>query len=548
MKPSFILIILCLVFSLTGFDACSEGSHFKVDSLNKLGRASLKKNPDVSLKLAREAMSLAAEESYFAGLAEGNYIIGQIFYRQGMFNNALNYHLQAQINYKKSGLKDKQAENLNWLGLIHYYLKQSDLALKNHEEALFIFEASDNLLGKAKCLGYIGHIYEKKQDYNMALKFQQQALEICQQLQNKLEAAEILENIGSIHEDKENFDQAGIYFQQALLYNQEAGNEHSLISNYNNMGDSFRKTGNYPKALEYTRKALNLSVNLNDKNQQCSALRDIGKVYALLGDYEKAYSFQEKSKILHEELYNREMARQVVLLNTLYEFEKKNTEIEVLENKSRLQHFQKTTTIIGSVLIMVVAGLVISRQKLKIKRKNDLLLKNQEIYEKENALIKAELSNKNLVEQRLQLELETQSKALTSHTLHNIQKNQILEELKNKLSAVMTSSGADQKKQLKNLVSLIDYSFNCDKDWADFRTIFEQVHKSFFDNLQENCPDLTANELRLSALIKLNLTSKDMATLMGISMDSLRIARYRLKKKFGLDKSENLGNFIQNLA
>jgi DNA-binding CsgD family transcriptional regulator len=100
---------------------------------------------------------------------------------------------------------------------------------------------------------------------------------------------------------------------------------------------------------------------------------------------------------------------------------------------------------------------------------------------------------------------------------------------------------------LKQLISLISFNNNQDKNWYDFRIVFERVHENFFERLKKHSTALTSSELRLVALLKMNLSSADMATLLGISPDSLRISRYRLRKKLNLEEGENLSAFLQRL-
>jgi DNA-binding CsgD family transcriptional regulator len=83
-----------------------------------------------------------------------------------------------------------------------------------------------------------------------------------------------------------------------------------------------------------------------------------------------------------------------------------------------------------------------------------------------------------------------------------------------------------------------------DKDWEDFRLQFEQVHQGFFKQLKDQCPELSTSELKLCALIKLNLSMKETPTILGISPESVKTARYRLRKKLQLSHEENLIDFI----
>jgi len=93
-------------------------------------------------------------------------------------------------------------------------------------------------------------------------------------------------------------------------------------------------------------------------------------------------------------------------------------------------------------------------------------------------------------------------------------------------------------------MKVIDYSLESEKDWDEFRMYFEKVHSSFFENLKAQHPDLTQGDLKLCALISLNLSMKEMAELMGISPESVKMARHRLRKKLSLATEENLTEFV----
>ena len=156
-----------------------------------------------------------------------------------------------------------------------------------------------------------------------------------------------------------------------------------------------------------------------------------------------------------------------------------------------------------------------------------------------------ELTNKQLKEEKLVQELEIKKKALATHTLHIIQKNQLLENFNSRLEVMAKDEKRDHKKQLQQLIRQIHGNFNHDQQWEEFQEGFEQVHLQFVEKLKTHSDNLTGNDLRLIALIKLNLSSKDMATLLGISPESLRVSRYRLRKKLKLDQGESLSRFIQ---
>jgi len=94
---------------------------------------------------------------------------------------------------------------------------------------------------------------------------------------------------------------------------------------------------------------------------------------------------------------------------------------------------------------------------------------------------------------------------------------------------------------------IIDNNYQIDREWEDFKMHFEQVHPEFFEQLKASYPELTPSDLKLCALLKLNMNTKESAKILGISPDSVKTARYRLRKKLQLRKDEGLFDFIYRI-
>ena len=532
-----VFLIPCIAF------ADSEQSCSKIEKLNNLAESFLFVLPDSAFHYANQARQIAINENCLQGIANSYNIIGKVFFNQGVYQEAITNLLKADELFKKMDSKTKSAETLNQLGLVYFKIKQPDLALQAHQRALRLYEDIKDEKGVAFSFGCIGHIYEKRHLYDQALNYQNNALTYYQRNNDNHGAASILENIGSIHEDLGNYKLALDFFTRALELNQAAGDSLAMIVLINNVGDNYRKTQQYDQAIRWTMKALDLATRLKDKYQVCSAYKDLSKIYGLKGDYKNAYKNLEIGRNLYEDLYAQDATSQLALFQALFEIERKDHDLAQLESDQKLSNTIKITLGSSLVLIVMLGSVVISRQRLSIKRNNDIIEQEQV----KNKLMLTEVENTHLHEQRLQQELNAKSKALTSHTLHIISKNKMLEDIQQKLSDFLKEGPGDHRKSIKSLVKMIEQNFVQDKDWDDFRKIFEQVHQDFFHRLQRDSHELTPAELRLAALIRLNIPSKDIAVVLGISPDSLRIARYRLRKKLGINQGDSLSHFIGSL-
>ncbi|MVT07391.1 tetratricopeptide repeat protein [Chitinophaga tropicalis] len=506
-----------------------------------------RQGPNTEFLALKDAYNQAVEKKDPLAAADCLEKMGEICFHLGHYPQALDYHLQAGQIFREQGAQDRVASNLNHIGLLYYYNKQKDMARKQYEEALDIYTRLHNNAGIAVTYGKIGHLYEKQQQYDSAFSYQRRALGVSLQANDKQGTAKIYENMGSIYEDLAKYDSAYYYFRKALELNEQTGERIARIEILNNLGDVLRKTDHYPESIIQTRKALILAMELNEQRQMSGAYRDIGKAYHLMGQDDSAFVYLEQSREYLLDTYSDENSKQVALLQTVYDIEKKNNEIEKLQNARKTTGIITVAIIIVVLLLVVLCLLIISRQRLKIKNEQMLGLQHRQIFETEKELMATALENKQLQEGKLKEELEARSRELTTHTLHIIQKNQLLEELRLRLDEMVKDEKRDQKKQLKQLLQQINHSFNHDQYWVDFRNIFEQVHQTFFDNLKKYCDSLTANDLRLVALLKMNMGSTDIATLLGISQDSLRVVRYRLRKKLNLQQGESLTAFIQSL-
>jgi tetratricopeptide (TPR) repeat protein/DNA-binding CsgD family transcriptional regulator len=504
--------------------------------------------PDASFVQLRSLYARALEEKdeVAAGLALQQ--MGETCYHMGHYSKSLDFHLQAAALFKKMGDGLHLAYSLNDIGTLYYYNKQTGLARQQFDIALAIFKDHPVDPGIAITYGNIGHLYEKDQRYDSAFYFQRLALQHYRNTSNKSGMAGIYENIASIYEDLSRYDSSNYYYNTALNLYETSGDSLSTIAVLNNLGDILRKTGKYRESVQMTQQALARSIACNETYQLSAAYRDMAKAWHLLDKNDSAFFYQELSRKSLLDIYSRESNKQIAFLQVLNDIGKKNSEIERFKIEKRNTLVLIILAVAMTILLAILGVVTISRQHLKINNERLLREQNDRAYKTNNELLEIDLQKRQLQQEALKQHLDMKGKELSAHTLHIIQKNQLLKDLHATLEKMVKEDKRDQKKQLQQLIRQIDINFNQDQHWEEFRNIFEQVHESFFEKVRRICSELTANDLRLVALLKMNISSSDMATLLGISPDSLRVTRYRLRKKFNLENGENLSAFIQSLS
>jgi AraC family chitin signaling transcriptional activator len=169
------------------------------------------------------------------------------------------------------------------------------------------------------------------------------------------------------------------------------------------------------------------------------------------------------------------------------------------------------------------------------KKQQNLLYEAQ----KELELKELESSQKiiKLNNDKLRNDIESKNRELATSTMSIIKKNEFLNSIKNELSE-------GKERSLIKVIKIIDKNLNNTDDWKMFQEAFNNADKKFLDKVKDKHQDLTPNDLRLCAYLRLNLSSKEIAPLLNISPRSVEVKRYRLRKKMNLDHNANLTNYI----
>ena len=150
--------------------------------------------------------------------------------------------------------------------------------------------------------------------------------------------------------------------------------------------------------------------------------------------------------------------------------------------------------------------------------------------------------------ERQRLELDSRNRELASYTMYLQQKNRMLHDLNDYLEEIQQEAECSKiRSKLDRVLRQISRGIDQQNDWKSFKIYFERIHPDFFYMLRQKINNLSQNELKHCAYIKMNLSQKEVADLLYVQPKTVEVARYRLKKKLNLGPSDNLINFIQAL-
>ena len=196
------------------------------------------------------------------------------------------------------------------------------------------------------------------------------------------------------------------------------------------------------------------------------------------------------------------------------------------------------------LMLGLIVNFLIQRQKKKYQKEQEYLKKEHqlEIEHNEKEIIK-------LKNEKLEAEVNFKNKELATTTMHLAQRGKLLNKIKEELLPIVkTENPENSPEEFKKILSLLNDAERADADWEQFSVHFDHVHSNFLSKLKERVPTLSANDLKLCAYLKMNLSSKEMAQLMSVTTRAVEVSRYRLRKKLDVSSDTNLFDYLMGIT
>jgi len=559
MKKSIIILTVFLTSFITVKAGMNQDTSFyflneldvqmQVDTMRKLIITKLWSNPRIAFDYVKKFKTLDAINEEPINMVQYYYWTGMLYEMFGDYKKAIEYDFKALEMARKAKILHLEASALNNIGIVYrmqpeyrekslfYFHQYLEINRKQGNDKR-VFGAYSNLAATFEDLNNNDSAaYYYKLAYDLASKLRNKQL-IALSLSNK---ANLLFAQGDTLGFKENL-------LKAISINKEEKYIMNLGSAYYKMANFYIDEKNVDSSMYYNQKLDKLAREYEIEKYEVVALQNYAEIFELMGNYTLAYKNIKEYMLLNDSINGKETDEKLGSMQTLYELKLKDKEIENLKISEQLWK-QKAMLLLVVGLAMLFISVVII-YFISMKRKKDRLVNYQQqiIDKKENELIRLELEKSQAKEEELKTEIKSKTRQLTTHALNMIQKNKLMQELSSLISQISKKAGDEQKHQLKNILVLIKRSLHLDKDWDLFKMYFEQVSANFFEKLLEINKNLTSNELRLSALIKLNLNIKETAAILSIEPDSVKRARHRLRKKLGItDPKVKLATFLAQM-
>ncbi len=370
--------------------------------------------------------------------------------------------------------------------------------------------------------------YHRQQVYDSALIFYNQALALAKQIKDTVWTGIVSGNIGQIFYAQGKYDTA-----YALLkgdYN--ASKEKGYFDNAGNSLQWAARTnlalGNKAKALAEVREAFQLLKQWPDAYYLRNAYYTSTQIFREMSNYDSAFYYNNLWSGINDSLEKVVATSSLAISKAKLNDETSRYNIQNLNKEKRSQLLLRNIIIAAIVILSFVVVLAVNRQRLKEKLKTE----------------KAEQEKLRMEQEKLLMEQEAAfaKDQLKMFTENIIEKTNLIEKLESQIKGKETTS-----EQHVIISELSHQTILTEEDWNKFKSLFEKIYPGFFINLKEKFPDITLAEQRMAALTRLQLTAKQMASMLGISVDSVHKTRQRLRQRLRISPDSSLEEIMPGI-
>jgi tetratricopeptide (TPR) repeat protein len=440
---------------------------------------------------------------------------------------------KAIIIYEK--LKDTLglAQAYNTLGL-NYKINGGDnrkvkdflrIGLQYEQKALGYYLLANDIEGLLRVYSNIGIIYRDLKELEKARVSYLKGIALGNENKNESYSIGILKaNLSQIYREvDQNYDGAIALLHEAISIYQKNNIKNSQEHAYRNISYNYSAKNEFVTAIIFAKKATQIANEVKNTHRQINAYSALYTAQKGAGLYKEAFENYDFVRNLEDSLFSIEKTSIIAQMNSKFETQKKIDEIKILNKDAELNKLQRLFLIFGILILSATGALVY----WNINRKR-----------KEERLLQAEKLKNN------ELELELKQKEITTKVLQLARKNEFLNRIETEVENLKTNVDGSLNKTSTKISKLIHRDHTDEKQWEQFSAEFAILHASFLESLVANYGSFSKSEIRLISLLKMNISSKDIANILNISPDGLKKARYRLRKKLLLPSDEDIQAFL----
>lgn len=550
-KKNIHIILIAIGMLFSGPLFAKNGSVTYCDSLITAGLRQLDKHNNLkSLELLTEAYQIAEKNHWQDQLFSANINIGSNYLSMFDYGEALKYYFAAYNIAVKERKPNQEVLVLNNIAILYAREKNLDKAYEYFKKAYDVSKKEKDAVKVAMYALNLGLVMNDKGNLDKSQMYLREALanakskpDLLLIIKTALAENEMLRK----HPEEARQMAAPLL---AIILNIK-GNE-TAISLLLIIAKSYLQENNYAQAAQYTQTALKNNANLDTKMTIYDILADI---YSQNRQYPEALRCKDSVFAIKEKLNEIKNGRDFE--NARVKFEIQDYKNQIVLNKATITNDRKLFyyIVLAMAAILLLIFFILRNRAIKHKQKKLIAENTSQMLELElekkkiDSLLQEqqfrEQQTETLLEQeRLKNEIEYKNRKLSSKALYMSGKDQLIEEIVGLLEG---QPEVAKVPAVRNHIRYLKNTLKTDNEWDTFLTHFEEVNQGFLMRLKTLNPSLTANDIRFICYVYMNLSAKEIATMLNISLDACRKRKERVALKLGLPDSTALYRYLSGI-
>lgn len=472
-------------------------------------------NNTLATEYAKKAASAAKKIGYLEGQVQADLLIVETIKE---CDTCLDYllNIEKTIQSNASAFTVKTIFRFYYdMGYYHYEISDTKTAKYYFFQANELAKKNQLSLEESTAKSALGSVFSREENLNKAITFHQQAIAKCQQNTSNKCGNHYYEYAITLLELKRYDDALKAILTAERLYKVHphtfnAGEVDGIL------GTIYLKQKNYEKAeksyLAFYKKARFSSTKIWAHNL-------LTNYYYTIGDFKNAFINSQKSIKMRDSVYSNERTYTSVAKRTHFELAQKDEEVQAANVRLRY------AIIIGICILLTTLTL------------GFLIYRNHQLTKQLTQL----------EQEKLQQKIDFEQRKLATTTLHLSQQSDLLRNIKKEIEQLNENADPSLRTKIKHLLKTFDNNTNDENEWDKFKLHFEAVSPHFFEVLRQRSTSITELDLKHCAYLKINLSPKQVAQILGVSPKSVTLSRVRIKKKLQLDEHEQLSTYLQSI-
>ncbi|HEY9049686.1 MAG TPA: tetratricopeptide repeat protein [Ohtaekwangia sp.] len=344
-----------------------EDERQRIDLLNELAFQYLLISVNDADKVVQDAIAKSRAISYKKGLAESLKILGIIHFVKNEYGVAVEYDYQSLKLYEELNDLSGQSKVLNNLSLLFSKQNQFDKARDFSLKSLKLKREIGDSVGVVNSLIALSEYYRNAKDYAKAQYLGQLALDRCQTMKYNWGVSYAYLALGELYADQENYTSAARYFKDAVRYARLTNDHMQIVTANNKLGQLFLNSQQYDSAYYFLHTTIALARQKNTRSQEMEALKSLSIYFERMGHLDSALYFTRQVSALERIIFENERREQIASIQMLYDFEKKEQELEFQHKIVRRQYIA-----IGGVSIILVLSILLGFKFYGLNKTNHL--------------------------------------------------------------------------------------------------------------------------------------------------------------------------------